>query len=163
MINERLKDIGKRIQRTRKEKGISQVALAEQINISTPYLSDIENGKVSYSVTILMDITEALQVSADWLLRSDTPTTNSIQIQEASNILSDCTPAEAESLLYLLTETKKAIRKNKTSLNFYSKHKKGYPINDWIALNIFLFYFINWICFSFLCSLFFLAFYLVLV
>ena len=42
---------------------------------------------------------------------SDTPTTNSIQIQEASNILSDCTPAEAESLLYLLAETKKAIRK----------------------------------------------------
>ena len=115
MVNERLKDIGKRIQRTRKEKGISQVTLAEQINISTPYLSDIENGKVSYSVTILMDITEALQVSADWLLRSDTPMTNSIQIQEASNILSDCTPAEAESLLHLLSETKKAIRKNKTS------------------------------------------------
>lgn len=114
-MNEKLKDIGKRIQKTRKEKGISQVTLAERINISTPYLSDIENGKVSYSVTILMDITEALQVSADWLLRSDTPTTNSIQIQEASNILSDCTPAEAESLLHLLTETKKAIRKNKTS------------------------------------------------
>ena len=111
-MNEKLKDIGKRIQKTRKKKGISQAALAEQINISTPYLSDIENGKVRYSVTILMDITEALQVSADWLLRSDTPTTNSIQIQEVSNILSDCTPDEAESLLHLLTETKKAIRKN---------------------------------------------------
>ena len=111
-MNEKLKDIGKRIQKTRKEKGISQAALAEQINISTPYLSDIENGKVSYSITILMDITEALQVSADWLLRSDTPATNSIQIQEANNILSDCTPKEAELLLHLLSETKKALRKN---------------------------------------------------
>ena len=107
-MNERLRDIGKRIQKTRKEKGISQAALAEQINISTPYLSDIENGKVSYSVTILMDITEALQVSADWLLRSNTPTTNTIQLQETNAILSDCTPEEAESLLHLLTETKKA-------------------------------------------------------
>jgi len=114
-VNERLKDIGKRIQKIRKEKGISQVALAERINISTPYLSDIENGKVGYSVTILMDITEALQVSADWLLRSDTPTTNTIQIQEASSILSDCTPAEAESLLHLMAETKKMIRKNTKS------------------------------------------------
>lgn len=111
-MNEKLKDIGKRIQKTRKEKGISQVTLAERINISTPYLSDIENGKVSYSITILMDITEALQVSADWLLRSDTPATNSIQIQEANNILSDCTPKEAELLLHLLSETKKALRKN---------------------------------------------------
>jgi len=111
-VNEKLKEIGKRIQKTRKEKGISQVALAEHINISTPYLSDIENGKVSYSITILMDITEALQVSADWLLRSDTPVTNSIQIQEASNILSDCTPSEAEALLHLLSETKKMLRKN---------------------------------------------------
>jgi len=113
MVNEKLRDIGKRIQRTRKDKGISQAALAEQINISTPYLSDIENGKVSYSVTILMDITEALQVSADWLLRSNTPITNTIQLQEVSNILSDCTTDEAESLLHLLTETKKAIRKSK--------------------------------------------------
>ena len=113
-MNERLRDIGRRIQKTRKEKGLSQSALAEQINISTPYLSDIENGKVSYSVTILMDITEALQVSADWLLRSNTPTTNTIQLQEVNNILSDCTPEEAESLLHLLTETKKAIRKTKT-------------------------------------------------
>ena len=113
-MNERLRDIGKRIQKTRKEKGLSQSALAELINISTPYLSDIENGKVSYSVTILMDITEALQVSADWLLRSNTPTTNTIQLQEVNNVLSDCTPEEAESLLHLLTETKKAIRKSKT-------------------------------------------------
>jgi len=112
-VNERLKDVGKRIQQTRKEKGISQSSLAEMINISTPYLSDIENGKVSYSVTILMDITEALQVSADWLLRSDTPTTSSIQIQEAHNILSDCSPTEAESLLHLLMESKKMLRKNK--------------------------------------------------
>lgn len=112
MINERLKDVGKRIQQTRKEKGMSQATLAELTNISTPHLSDIENGKASYSVTILMDITEALQVSADWLLRCENPSTNQIQIQEAYNILSDCTPKEAESLLHLLSESKKMLRKN---------------------------------------------------
>lgn len=113
IVNERLKDVGKRIQQTRKDKGMSQSTLAELINISTPYLSDIENGKVSYSVSILMDITEALQVSADWLLRSDTPTTNTIQVQEAQNILADCSPVEAESLLHLLLESKKMLRRNK--------------------------------------------------
>ena len=115
MVNEKLKDIGKRIQKIRKQQGISQATLAERVNISTPYLSDIENGKVSYGITILMDITEALQISADWLLRSNTPMTNSIQIEEVNNILSDCTPDEAESLLHLLAETKKALRRNKTS------------------------------------------------
>lgn len=38
-------EIGKRIKSARQEKNLSQMQFAELINVSTPYLSDIENGK----------------------------------------------------------------------------------------------------------------------
>ena len=51
---------------------------AELINVSTPYLSDIENGKTNLSLEIFTRIVEALQVSADWLIMADTPQTMGI-------------------------------------------------------------------------------------
>lgn len=38
-------EIGKRIKAAQLEKHLSQIKFAELINVSTPYLSDIENGK----------------------------------------------------------------------------------------------------------------------
>ena len=38
-------EIGKRIKSARQGKHLSQMQFAELINVSTPYLSDIENGK----------------------------------------------------------------------------------------------------------------------
>lgn len=58
-------EIGKRIKAARLEKHLSQIKFAELINVSTPYLSDIENGKTNLSLEIFVRIVEALQVSAD--------------------------------------------------------------------------------------------------
>lgn len=68
-------EIGKRIKAARLEKHLSQIKFAELINVSTPYLSDIENGKTNLSLEIFVRIVEALQVSADWLIMADTPQT----------------------------------------------------------------------------------------
>ena len=43
-------EIGKRIKSARQEKHLSQMQFAELINVSTPYLSDIENGKTNLSI-----------------------------------------------------------------------------------------------------------------
>ena len=65
--------IGDRIRAKRKEQKLSQRELAEMVHVSPSHISDIENGKKTIGVDILMRITEALQVSSDWLLRTNIP------------------------------------------------------------------------------------------
>lgn len=57
--------IGRRIALIRKEKGYTQMELAEMVDLSTNYLSDIERGKSSARLDKLVAIMDALQCSAD--------------------------------------------------------------------------------------------------
>ena len=110
VLSEKMKDVGSRIREARKAKRLSQNELAEMINISPSHMSDIENGKKIIKLDIFMRLTEALQVSADWLLRTDIPQVASIHAQELSSLLADCTPSESQSLIKMLKEMKSAIR-----------------------------------------------------
>lgn len=60
--------IGQRIQRLRKEKGLTQEQMSEQLNISTVHLAKIEAGKRGCSLDILIDITIFLGISLDYLV-----------------------------------------------------------------------------------------------
>ena len=64
-------EIGQRIRRYRKEKGLSQEQLAEKVNISVTHMSHIETGNTKLSLPVLVDIAGVLQVKTDDLL-SDT-------------------------------------------------------------------------------------------
>ena len=112
ILSENIKDVGARIREARKSKRLSQNELAEMINISPSHMSDIENDKKTIKLDILMRLTEALQVSADWLLRTDIPSVTSIHAQELATLLSDCTPSESQSLIKMLKEMKTAIRES---------------------------------------------------
>lgn len=57
--------IGRRIAMIRKEKGYTQMELAEMVDLSTNYLSDIERGKSSARPDKLVAIMDALQCGAD--------------------------------------------------------------------------------------------------
>ncbi len=109
MANE-LKEVGKRIREARQKKRYSQSELAGIVSISNSHMSDIENGKTVLGVDIFMRITEALTVSADWLLRTDVPSVNAIQSNEISDLLSDCNSSEVQALIRILKESKAAIR-----------------------------------------------------
>ena len=111
-MNIKMKEIGARICQARKAMKLSQNELAEMVNISPSHMSDIENGKKIVKLDIFMRLTEALQVSADWLLRTDIPQVSSIHTQELSSILSDCTPGEAQSIIRMAKEMKTAIRES---------------------------------------------------
>ena len=89
-------EIGKRIKAARLEKHLSQIKFAELINVSTPYLSDIENGKTNLSLEIFVRIVEALQVSADWLIMADTPQSIECSSAELNHLLSDCSVNESK-------------------------------------------------------------------
>lgn len=63
-----LENIGNQIRKYRLKKGLSQEELAELADISKSHMSNIENGKKEMSVTILREISIALNVSANKLL-----------------------------------------------------------------------------------------------
>ena len=112
-----LKAVGKRIQKARRAIGMSQVTLAEKLDISVSHLSDIENGKTNYGIDIFMAITETLQISADKLLRTTVPEVNAVYEDEVRGILDGCTSAEKESLVRMLKDMKGTILKSKSSKN----------------------------------------------
>lgn len=58
-----LQIVGKRIRDMRKESKISQEKLAELSDLSSPYISDIENGKVNGSLYSYYRIACALKIS----------------------------------------------------------------------------------------------------
>lgn len=80
--------LGNRIRKTRMNCGITQEKLAEMVDISTNFMSLIENGR-NMSVETLVKIADALGVTVDYLL-SDTMDLQSdkIMAQIAQNLSS---------------------------------------------------------------------------
>ncbi len=103
--------IGSRIREVRIKKGMSQAELAVKANISLPHISDIELGKTRMMLASFVRLTEALQVSADSLLRTDIPEVKGLYQNEFAEILSDCTPAEIDSILKIVKELKSTMHK----------------------------------------------------
>lgn len=110
-MDNRLIEIGERIRRVRMAKHISQARLAEILNVSPPYISNIEKGKQAMSITVLIGISNALNVSADWLLRNQTKEAGVITMQEVIDVLEDCSPMEKETILKLAFDVKTALRR----------------------------------------------------
>ena len=111
-MNSKLKDIGLRIRQARKEKHLSQAELADLMNISIPYISELETGKANFSIDTLIKLTEALQISADWLIQSNTPAVHAIFDNEISELLSDCSTSQKQAIIKLIVEMKNTFHNN---------------------------------------------------
>lgn len=66
-----LQEIGQRIVERRKKLGLTQEALAEKGDMTTQFVSYAESGKRAMRPENLKRISEALEVSADYLLTGD--------------------------------------------------------------------------------------------
>lgn len=62
------RELGEKIKAVRKARGYTQEALAEQIDVSSRFLADIEAGKVGASLITLKRVCQTLGISADYLL-----------------------------------------------------------------------------------------------
>ena len=62
---------GNRVKYYRKKRGYSQSYLSELVDKSPPYLSYIENGYRNISIETLVDLANALDVTADELLKDN--------------------------------------------------------------------------------------------
>ena len=111
IMTDKLKDVGKRIRTRRLAMNLSQAELAEKVLISPSHMSDIENGKKNFGMETFIRITEELQVSADWLLRTNINSTNVIVSNEIAELLADCTSDESQAMYHLLVDIKRLVLK----------------------------------------------------
>ena len=109
-MNDIKKEIGRRICSARESKKMSQLELSELIQISPSHLSDIENGKVNPGLEIIINLTEALQVSADWLLQTDVPSVSQMLDSEINSLLTGCTAAEKKVIIRIIRDLKEGFR-----------------------------------------------------
>lgn len=103
------KDIGRRISKERHNKNLRQEQLAEMSNLSTVHIAHIEGGTTKLGLSALIRIANALEVSADALLRGVCYTCKEVLIDELSETIKDCTPEQ----INLIIQIAKVISKNK--------------------------------------------------
>lgn len=98
--------LGSRIGYLRRQKGISQDDLAVRTDISRESISTIESGKKSVGLGSLVDIANALGVSADDLLVDSLEYPVSVSGSEIHRLLLDCNKLEEEILIRTVKELK---------------------------------------------------------
>lgn len=83
-------DVGNKIRERRNFLKVTQENLANDINVSASFISDIENGRRKMSLETMIKISIALKTSLDYFVLDnvkDMKTKNNIKFDELKNIL----------------------------------------------------------------------------
>lgn len=104
-------EIGQKIRKYRKANQYSQEQLAELVGISVTHMSHIETGNTKLSLSVLVRLSEVLEIQTDDLLREKYAGRQAES--EAIKILEQCNPRQ----LRIITDL---IRTAKISLDKYS-------------------------------------------
>lgn len=88
---------GKKIREARNKSGMTQEVLAEKADIGAVYLGEIERGIKIPSVSVFVKIIEALNVSADYILRDEISTGKEYVFDELTEKLSNLTPKQRKT------------------------------------------------------------------
>ena len=107
------KTIGSRIREIRIKKGMSQAELAEKADLSLPVISSIENAHTKIWLITFAKIAEALEVSADDILRLNTPAPSMGYSDEFAELLNGCNQTEAEAIMAIARQMKSSLEAQK--------------------------------------------------
>ena len=102
--------MGQRIQKIRKQAGITQQELADSLGVSFQYMSAIENGKGELSLELLVAVANRLGVTTDDLLGTAVSAAPTPMDPDVVALLKDCTPEERELMLSVARAAKEAVR-----------------------------------------------------
>ena len=95
---EMLKELGRRIQKARKEKKLTQQELADLSHVSLKHVQSCERGKKNPSFEVLRELCKVLNLSLDSLMNLDLP-----EDEQAANdmrqLYLSCPPAARKVLL----------------------------------------------------------------
>lgn len=112
--------IGQRIKEIRKKKNLSQETLAEKTDLSTTYISLIENGVKCMSLETLVKVANALGVTADVLLSDCFENHILVSQTECTKLFEDCTVYESRIIIDTAKAIKQSLRLNRFLLpNLY--------------------------------------------
>lgn len=96
------KRLGERIREARRAKQLTQETLAERIDVTPFYVGEIERGVKTPSLDVFVRLLEALDVSADTLLRDSVAAVEGDRVLNAR--LARLTPSQ-RATVYALVET----------------------------------------------------------
>ena len=102
--------IGRRVKAFRKERNLTQEGLAEIVDLTPAYISNIENNHTQLSLPAIIAIANALRTSVDHLLFDQTTCLSEAYDLDAKLILDDCTESERFILLENMKSLKKTLR-----------------------------------------------------
>jgi len=102
--------IGEKIREARLAGKLTQEELAEKVDICVTYLSDIERGKKFPSFALFVKFAEALDVSADYLLRGEINSAKPHVYTELNRLLEPRTPRERQGAVEILKAYVKALQ-----------------------------------------------------
>lgn len=105
--------IGLRVKRARININMTQQKLAEKSGFSVVHISNIENGNAKLSLEAVVNIANALAVSADDLLCDNLVRAFHVYNKEVQELFADCSTEESRVLVEGLQGMKSGIRKNK--------------------------------------------------
>ena len=102
-------EIGQRIRKIRKARGISQEQLAEKIGISTTHMSHIETANTKLSLPVFVGIAEALEVQTDALLYDEPRNSITAAAASVSEVMNSCSMKQAQIIAQIVKSTKQAL------------------------------------------------------
>lgn len=108
--SERLVQLGSRLKEARKRQRLTQAELAQKSGIAPSNISELEHGKTHIQLLTFIKIIEGLQVSADEIIRADTPVVHELYRKEYADLLADCTPGELDVITKFVMNLKATLR-----------------------------------------------------
>lgn len=94
--------LGSKLREARKAKGYTQEALAELADIGVMYLGEIERGIKMPSMNIFIKLVEALDISADYVLRDELSSGKEYVFDEITKKLDKLTPQQRKTATDIL-------------------------------------------------------------
>ncbi len=95
-------ELGKRLREAREAKGYTREKLAELAGIGAMYLGEIERGVKFPSMNIFMKIIDALNVSADYILRYEVNSGKNYIFDEITEKFEGLTPRQRKTAIDIL-------------------------------------------------------------
>lgn len=94
--------ISRKIKAIRLEKGLTQETVASFAGVNTSHISNIENGRVKVSLTTLVAICNALDITVDYILSDEYNNSSSALDHSILEALKECDDLTKERLLKII-------------------------------------------------------------
>lgn len=94
--------ISSKLKELRIERNLTQEFVAQKADVNTSHICNIENGRVKVSLSTLVQICNALDVTVDYILSDEYTQPDSALEQEVLKELRLCSPENKEKILKII-------------------------------------------------------------